>query len=81
MKKNDSDLIVISDKGKDELKEVGSKFATTYFEFVYDAAPRAIPLIEASDEDMVNLVRESGSLSYLESTEEDIYSLSDGTPL
>jgi len=81
MKKNDSDLIVISDKGKDELEEVGSKFATTYFEFIYDAVPRTIPLIEASDEDLVTLVRETGAVSYLESAEEDIYSLSDGTPL
>lgn len=81
MKKIDSDLIIISGKGKDAFNEMGSKFATTYFEFVYDAASLTLPLVEASDEDLVTLVRETGAVSYLESPEEDIYSLSDGTPL
>lgn len=80
MKNDISPLVVFPQDKKDDFEEVGSSFQTTYFEFVYEA-PTIISLVEASDEELLELAHSHGDFSYLENPEEDIYSLSDGTPL
>lgn len=80
MKKDISALVEFSNENKILLEERGSEFQTTFFEFVYEA-PLAIPLVEMSDEDLLKLAHKHGEFSYLEKPEEDIYTLSDGTPL
>jgi hypothetical protein len=80
MKNNKSSLITISQKGTEEFKEIGSKFETTYFEFIYEA-PIIIPASEINDEEMLKLAHDNKEFAYLENPEEDIYSISDGTPL
>lgn len=79
--KNDSSTLVVIPSGKEEdLEKVGSKFQTTYYEFVCEV-PYVISLPEISEEELMELAHKHGEFAYIESPEEDIYSLSDGTPL
>lgn len=68
------------DKETRQSEEVGTKVGDSYFtisaQFVF-----AIPLIEATDEELMYLVEKSGAFSFWESPEEDIYTLEDGSPL
>lgn len=80
MQKENDSLITFPAKQSEEFVEKGSEFQTTYFEFVFEL-PIVVPLEEVSDEELLKLVESSGEFSYLNTTEEDIYTLSDGTPL
>lgn len=68
------------DKETQQSEEVGTKVGDSYFtisaQFVF-----AIPLIEATDEELMYLVEKSGAFSFWASPEEDIYTLEDGSSL
>ena len=70
----------VFDKEPQQSEEVGTKVGDSYFtisaQFVC-----AIPLIEATDEELMYLVEKSGAFSFWESPEEDVYTLEDGSPL
>lgn len=65
-------------KGKKalEFKEIPTRF----FRISVNCFPR-IPFEEASDSEIVSLSEKMGTFSFLDHTDEDIYSLSDGNPL
>jgi hypothetical protein len=81
MKADNYPLITIGQTGQDkQFQERGSEFQTTYFEFTYEA-PVVIPLVEATDDEILKVADRSGNFNYLKTADEDIYSLSDGIPL
>ncbi len=80
MIRNNSPLVIF-DKGMDKkVEELGSRFQTTYFEFVCEVLT-VMPVLEMSDEELLGLAQRNKEFSYLENSEENIYSLSDGTAL
>ena len=69
------------DKESQQSEEVGTKVGDSYFTVSSAQCVFAIPLIEATDEELMYLVEKSGAFSFWENPEEDIYTLEDGSPL
>lgn len=74
------DNLIYFEKKAAEVREVGTRPLIDYFRFevIVDFEP---PISEAGDEEIVALLDKSGSFSFLDSPEEDIYTLEDGKPL
>ena len=71
----DLEKLQVFSKGNAPTQEVADK----YNHYVIDIRPSIV--IEASDEEMLGLPEKLGIFSFLNNTEEDIYSESDGSPL
>ena len=61
-------------------KEVGTEWGYTYFEMLFQF-PSGDLFSEATDEELLRLIEKSGTFSFWENPEEDIYTPQDGTPL
>lgn len=74
------DNLIYFEKRAPETREVGTRPLIDYFRFevIVGFEPS---VSEAGDEEILPLLDRSGSFSFLESPEEDIYTLEDGNPL
>ena len=68
----DNEKLINFTSGKDSFQEITDK----YFRFQVN-----LNMYEATDEDVLNLSDELGGYSFLKDDAEDIYSISDGSPL
>ena len=69
-----------SDQDAPQYEELGTKVADSYFTISAEFAV-TIPLLEATDEELLYLVEKSGAFAHWESPEEDLYTIEDGAPL
>lgn len=65
----------------EEFREESGQLYQTYFSFRIEIQPIFVVSEELSDEEIVQLAQQAGDFKDLEAPEEDIYTLSDGTPL
>ncbi len=65
----------------EEFQEEPGELYQTYFSFRIEIQPVFLVADELSDEEIVQLAQQTGDFKDLEAPEEDIYTLSDGTPL
>ena len=65
----------------EEFREEPGELYQTYFSFRVEFQPIFVVREELSDKEIVQLAQQSGGFEDLEAPEEDIYTLSDGTPL
>jgi hypothetical protein len=74
------DNLIYFEKRAPETREIGTRPLIDYFRFgiIVDFEPS---ISEADDKEILSLLDKSGSFSFLESPEEDIYTLEDGNPL
>lgn len=68
------------DTEAEQYEEIGTRAADSYFSVSAEIAV-AIPLREATDEELLVLIAKSGAFSFWNSAEEDIYTLEDGSPI
>lgn len=68
------------DPSEDFQEEPGELYKT-YFNFRIEFQPIFLVSEELSDEEIVQLAQQAGDFKDLEAPEEDVYTLSDGTPL
>ncbi len=68
------------DQDTPQYEEVGTEVAYSYFTISAEIAV-VIPLVEATDEELLYLVEKSGAFAFWESPEEDVYTVEDGSPL
>ena len=63
-----------------DYEEIGTQVLDSYFSVSTEVVV-AIPLREATDEELMYLVAKTGAFSFWDKTEEDIYTLEDGSPV
>ena len=61
-------------------QEIGTILLKSYFSIEIEL-PVVPTITEASDEEFLQFMEAAGAFAFLESREEDLYSLEDGTPL
>ena len=64
-----------------ETSKEGPELKCYFYQFTANLHPLIIPCQELTDEEIITLAEKSGSFDFLYDPEEDIYSLSDGTPI
>ncbi|MFV1976276.1 MAG: hypothetical protein ACC651_11050 [Candidatus Scalindua sp.] len=64
-----------------ETSKEGPELKCYFYIYTVNLHPVLIPYQELTDEEIITLAEKSGSFDFLNDPEEDIYSLSDGTPI